>query len=268
MNTQRFTPYAEVDAVLRRLQADVQTVLDQEMLGLYLFGSLSSGDFDPLRSDIDFVVVTRNTLPGDRIDALAAMHHCLYASGLPWATKLEGTYLPRADLRRYAPGRGPYPGFNEGLFSISGHGSDWIIQRHIVRESGVIVAGPDPRPWIDPVSPDDLRRAAAATLDEWWGPMLRDNPGWLADRIDYRAFAVETMCRVLLTVRQGVVASKRASTAWALTALDARWHPLIRAAWAWSRQSDPAQLGALRATPDFVAYTLAVCQPRASQEDH
>ena len=257
LNLNQLTPYPEVDAILRHLTGAVQTVLGADFVGLYLFGSLSSGDFDPDRSDIDFVVVTRSLPTDEQTRALEAMHHGIYACGLPWATKLEGTYIPQADLRRYDRAGGPYPGYNEGEFAINPHGHDWIIQRHIVRESGVIVAGPDPRPWIDPITPDDLRRAAACTLDDWWRPMLRDNPGWLAARTDYQAFAVETMCRVLYTVETGQVGSKRASAEWALSALEPRWQSLIRLARAWSHKADQTQFDALYAAPDFLAYTLA-----------
>jgi predicted nucleotidyltransferase len=36
----------------------MQAVLRDRFIGLYLGGSLALGDFDPQRSDIDFVAVT------------------------------------------------------------------------------------------------------------------------------------------------------------------------------------------------------------------
>ena len=51
------TPYPDVNAVLHALLSDAQTILGNHLVGLYLYGSLASGDFDPGRSDIDFVVV-------------------------------------------------------------------------------------------------------------------------------------------------------------------------------------------------------------------
>ncbi len=41
------TPYPDVNAVLHRLLAEVQAVLGERFVGLYLYGSLAGGDFDP-----------------------------------------------------------------------------------------------------------------------------------------------------------------------------------------------------------------------------
>ena len=96
-------PYADVNAVLHVLLSGVQTILGNHFIGMYLYGSLASGDFDPGRSDIDFVVVTADELPDEMLPALEAMHARITASGLKWATKLEGSYIPRQAIRRYDP---------------------------------------------------------------------------------------------------------------------------------------------------------------------
>jgi predicted nucleotidyltransferase len=97
------TPAPDVNAVLHVLLSEVQTVLENRFIGMYLYGSLASGDFDPGLSDIDFVVVTADELPDEMLPALEAMHPRITASGLKWATKLEGSYIPRQAIRRYDP---------------------------------------------------------------------------------------------------------------------------------------------------------------------
>ena len=59
----RPTPYPSVNAILGMLLSGAQEILGNRFTGLYLYGSLSSGDFDPERSDIDFLVVTDGELP-------------------------------------------------------------------------------------------------------------------------------------------------------------------------------------------------------------
>src|SRR5690242_2568604 len=99
----------DIDAVLHLLLTNVRAALGDQFVGLYLHGSLASGDFDPERSDIDFVVVTAGALPDALIPALEALHTRLLDSGLSWAAKLEGTYFPQQVLRRYAPSDMLYP---------------------------------------------------------------------------------------------------------------------------------------------------------------
>ncbi len=245
------TPYPEVNVVLDELLSSAQAVLGDYFVGLYLYGSLASGDFDPLRSDIDFVVVTTDSLPNDLISALENRHARLAASGLKWAARLEGTYIPQTALRRYDSTAAPCPSFNEGRFFLARHESDWVIQRYILREHGVAVAGPPIRPMIDPVQPDEIRQGVRGVLRGWWTSML-DNPSWLRNG-EYQAYAVLTMCRALYTLHHGTIASKPVSARWARAELDQSWAPLIEWAITWQHADRSDRL---TATLDFIRYTV------------
>ena len=220
-----------VAPILAALLASLRETLSERFVGLALYGSLASGDFDPTTSDIDFLVITGGELPDALIPALEAMHARLWVSDDPWAHKLEGSYLPQAALRRYHPDDPARPTVNEGRFYLARHGQDWIIQRHILREHGVTLAGPNLRDLIDPVPASAIRHAVRDNLLTWWRPML-DNPARLASA-EYQAYAVLTMCRALYTLEHGDIASKPASARWALTALAPRWRNLIAQAADW-----------------------------------
>ena len=245
------TPFSDVNALLDELLSGVQNILEDNFVGLYLYGSLASGDFDLERSDVDFVVVTRDKISSEKISVLKAMHERLANSKLELATKLEGSYIPRADLRRYNQTDVEYPTLNERKFYLASHGSDWIIQRHVLREQGVTVAGLPPRDFIDVVETKDLRRAVIGILNEWWLPML-ENPAWLESG-EYQAYAVLTMCRALFTIGNGTIASKPVSARWAQETLGKRWKDLIEKAAAWRHCEQFNKLGE---TLDFIRYTV------------
>jgi len=251
------TPYPQVNAVLYILLSDVQTIIGNHFVGMYLYGSLATGDFDSQRSDIDFVVVTTDDLPSDMIQDLEAMHDRITASGLKWATKLEGSYIPQDALRRHDPTDALCPCVNEGHFYMARHGSDWVIQRHILREQGVVVTGPALQTLIDPVQPNDLRRAVLGFLHEWWSPMLHD-PDPRLHSGEYQAYAVLTMCRALYTLQHGTVVSKSLAARWAQEALGERWSALIE--WALARRHD-APPEYMKEILDFIQYTLERSQP-------
>ena len=210
------TPYPDVNAALSWLLAEVRAILGDHFLGMYLDGSLASGDFDPQSSDIDFVVVTAGPFPAHLLPALADMHARFAAGDSPWARRLEGSYIPRDDLRAYDPTRSPpaqFPRIEMGsALAVVQHDSDWLFHRAILHEHGVALAGPAPDTLIDPVPPDDLRRAMRGTLHEWWATML-DDPGPLRDP-QYRAYAVLTMCRARYTLEHGRITSKPAAARW------------------------------------------------------
>ncbi len=250
------TPDPEINALLRGLLSGVQAVLGPQLVGMVLFGSLAGGDFVPQRSDIDFLVVTAERLVDEQLTALAAMHARITASGLPWAAKLEGSYIPSQALRRYDPADAWHPALRvDGTFAVDGHGSDWIIQRHVIREQGIMLAGPHPRTLIDPLGPDDLRRAARATLDEWWAPLL-DDPARLRSR-EYQAYAALTMCRALYTLQHGAVVSKSAAARWAQDQWGERWSALIAAALDWPHG---VQTDRLDETLELIRATLERCR--------
>jgi hypothetical protein len=72
-----------------------------------------------------------------------------------------------------------------------------VIHRHVVREHGVALAGPDPRTLIDPVDARDLRAAvvslvvskplaarwAQASLDARWTPLIQAALAWSNDTV-------------------------------------------------------------------------------------
>ena len=154
------TPYADVNAVLHGVLTGAQAVLGDQLLGLYLYGSLALGDFDPARSDIDFLVATDGDVPEDRAAALRALHARIAAGDAHWAHELEGHYVPRAALQHADPAvgirhlrvDGPH-----GDLRVEAHGLDWVILRYVLREHGVVMAGPHPRTFLDPVGPTALR---------------------------------------------------------------------------------------------------------------
>ncbi|HYO49801.1 MAG TPA: nucleotidyltransferase domain-containing protein, partial [Chloroflexia bacterium] len=129
------TPYSDVNAILHELLSSVQAILGDYFLGMYLYGSLALGDFDPYRSDIDFLVVTTDNLPDDLFSALQTMHARIAASDSRWATDLEGSYIPKHALRRYDPANARHPHIDRGEEGLDKeqHDSDWIIQRHTLR---------------------------------------------------------------------------------------------------------------------------------------
>jgi hypothetical protein len=234
------------------LLASAREALGGRFVGMALFGSLSSGDFDPRTSDIDVLVITDGPLPRETIEALRAMHTRIDTSPTGQAFRLDACYIPRADLRRFEPDAGPYPEWGEEGFRLFHPGGDWIIQRRILRERGVVVTGPPLRDMIDPVSPDDLRWGVADVLQGWWAGQA-ENPDWLRERTVLQVFAVQTMCRALYTLRLGDIVSKPAAIRWGMAALDPPWSALAAQASTWQ---EGMPFAALAETLAMVRYTV------------
>jgi hypothetical protein len=239
------TPYAEVNVVLGELLTGVRRILGPDLHGMYLYGSLALGDFTPHRSDIDVVVVTAGELPDEQTAALQALHSDLATRHVPWGAELEVTYIPQPALRRYDPVHARYPSIQRGeRLVVEAQDSSGLIQRHVLREHGITLAGPPIREQIDPVPPDDLRRAVAAMARGWLAG-FRANPLPLRHE-GYQGYVVMTICRMLYTLQFGTVVSKPTACRWAREALGPRWAPLI----------DRAVAEDLEETRDMIAFAL------------
>lgn len=233
-------------------------MLGAELVGMYLYGSLSLGDFDPESSDIDFLVVTEDVLPEAMVAALGEMHARIAASGMPWADRMEGSYIPRSAIRRYDPASNRHPTIGaDWPFGIRAHDRSWVIERSIVREHGVVVYGPPPETLIDPVSPEELRAAVREALDGFWKAQLAGpEPEWLRTRA-YQAFAILTMCRALYTLENGSVPSKPVAARWAQETLPPPWPALIARALSWRRDKLPDDMTDMLA---FIRYIIDIAE--------
>lgn len=246
----------EVRQVLDTVLYGVQAILGEQFLGMYLYGSLAIGGFDPRTSDIDFLVVTNTELNLEAVAALGEMHTRLLADGSHWARELEGSYIPRSDIRRHNPQHAPHLHLERGSSVLVADQSDddWVIHRHVLREQGVVFAGPPASDLIDPVAPEELRGALLSLLRNWWTPMITD-PARLIP-LDYRCYAVQTMCRMLYTLRFNAVVPKRVAAQWAKTEFDSRWSPLIDWSFQWPREEQP---GTLEETCELITYVSEYC---------
>jgi len=251
------TPYPSVNEILVLLLRNVKEIVQDQFIGMYLFGSLANGDFDE-HSDIDVLVVTEAEITRACFLALQNLHEMINRLHSPWAIQIEASYIPRTALRRFDPARKLHPhmdrGNGETLHMLS-HESDWVIQRHILRERGVVMIGPSLKTLIDPVSPNDLRKAVVDVLPLWANPILGD-PSQISKR-GYQSYFVLSLCRMLYTLKHGKVLSKPAAADWAIDTLDSRWKPLIeRALIGRQNPNQDASVEDIDETLQLIRYTL------------
>ncbi len=193
------TDYPELNAVLRTFVADVRSILAENFCGAYLQGSFALGEADE-HSDVDFLIVTQDESSEEQWARLQAMHKRIYAVDVPWAQHLEGSYVSREQLRRVDPSGSPYPFLDNGASElVSANHFNTAVVRWLIREHGVVLAGPEPRSLIDPVSEDQLRREARARIDEYaaWAPEPTEAEPMSRWKQPY---LVITFCRLLNTL--------------------------------------------------------------------
>jgi predicted nucleotidyltransferase len=247
------TVFPELNELLGELVSRVESTLGKNLVGAYLTGSFALGDAD-LKSDCDFVVVTKDRVTADQERALRELHDEIPTRSGYWAHNLEGSYAPRADLETLEAldKRWLYVdrGWREMQWSRHCNRED---VRWTLRERGITLAGPQPRSLVAKVSTDVLRSKMPPLLASFVPDLL----SWTSFDIAWsQRYAVTTVCRMLYTFDTGEVASKRASLEWAKHTLSPEWQDLILQVLddrplAWN---DPPRPGSVEATKAFVDY--------------
>lgn len=249
------TPFADLNDVLAALVAGARGVLGSNFVGAYIQGSFAVGDADE-HSDVDFLVVTNRRLTDEEQRELRQLQARLFSLPTRWAQHLEGSYVPRGQLRRLDPEHRPWFYFDNGAVEPEwDHHDNTTVVRWSLREHGVVLAGRNPKELVDPVSADDLRDEVLWTMDEW-GKWLRTLGSWSRRN---QSLVVLSYCRMLHTLDCGRATSKREAGEWALEALDAEWRELIRGALddrpdPWTKVRERADPEAVRRTLAFIAY--------------
>lgn len=266
------TPYADVNEILNRILTGAQAILEANFVGMYLDGSLASGDFNYETSDIDFVVATAVPVSPAQFTQLAAMHGRIGQSDSRWGIEVEGAYIPLPALRRYDPADATHPYIDRGGSHLRREklAVDWVIHQHVLGRHGVPLAGPPAQTIVDPVSAAELRQAVRDLLDVWWVPMIHNSAKLQHD--GYRTYAILTMCRMLYTGQTGDVVSKPAAARWALATQGARWHRPVSAALHWQGGNLAATVAEAQALIQFTRGALdderPSTGPRKDNHDH
>ncbi|MCB8944869.1 MAG: DUF4111 domain-containing protein [Ardenticatenaceae bacterium] len=247
----QLTQYNDVNEMLRRLLAEVQGILGEQFVGMYLDGSLALGDFDEATSDLDVLVLTADFLPDEMVAELAAMHARLGESGTKWGYEMEVSYVPQAVLNQLPRREKVFvlPRIERGeTLTLREHHMDWVLHGYILREYGLAIAGEPLTNLIDPVTPPMMQAATRDLFNFWWRPMGMESP--YLDSTGYRVYAIMTMCRILYTLRRGEVASKPAAARWAMAHLPERWRGLVETAVRWQGED----VDNLAETVEFIRY--------------
>lgn len=238
------TTDTDANALIVALVSRLRAALGEHLIGLYLYGSLVTGDYDAGVSDIDLLAAVASDLRDDEFAALDAQHRQLVSDFPHWEDRIEIAYLSLDGLRTFKTRRSPIAVISPGEpFNRKTAGADWLMNWHVVREDGVTLYGPPPQQIITPTT--SAERAACVR-----GYAL-DAVSWLDDTTHrgFQAYSILTMCRALYTLTTGDHISKRAAAEWTAARLP-EWAGLIERALVWRQVSRTATGVDDRATLD------------------
>ncbi|MDQ4045525.1 MAG: DUF4111 domain-containing protein, partial [Chloroflexota bacterium] len=216
-------PYEDVRAVVAELREGIGAAVGENLIGLYLTGSLTYGGFERGSSDIDYLAILRRPMPAS-VRANLKAEHAVIAQRFPkWAEQIEGSYITEAMLGSVDPPVEPRPYINGGAFwdPDPRYGHEWLINLYALRSCGIALLGPDPERVVPPVAIEDVRGASRRDLLEEWVPQLEDQAFFASSH--HLAYVTLTICRILHRNANDEVVSKRVAAWWVLERYPEPW---------------------------------------------
>ncbi|MEX2238745.1 MAG: aminoglycoside adenylyltransferase domain-containing protein [Dehalococcoidia bacterium] len=247
--------YPAVDSLLEDLLTEIREHLGDRLVGLYVYGSLVTGDSDEGISDIDLLAVTSDEINDADFSRLDAMHNSFISARSEWQDRLEIAYLSLQALRTFKiqPSRAAIISPGEP-FHFKEVGADWLINWWMVSEEGITLFGPPPATIIEPISNAEVIAASRKQAADW--------PAWIRElqpSRPYQGYAVLTMCRAFYAHELGAQASKKRAAAWAAERLP-EWAGLIQSAMAWREEWRNREVDPQATLPEVVKFVDSVAK--------
>lgn len=256
-----------IKAEVNTLQTELQRLLSQNLLGIYLHGSLALGGFNPTRSDIDVIVVTgqRTDLETKRISIELLLRISKMPCPLDIRFLVEQDMFPfqhplPCDLHYRETWRENYQqelrtGTWKHWNDVIQHDPDLTIHLAVLRQYGICLYGKPIAETLPSVPEQDFRDVMVKNVQ-----VAQGDP-----RHDLISFVLNA-CRVSGYLHDGRILSKDAGGVWGLANLPEQYHPLIHQALTLYRGERPGRPVGHAVLDDFAAYMKeAILQPGASR---
>lgn len=218
-------PFKDVNNLLEIIVSEAEGILGEDVIGIYLYGSLVWGGFNRARSDIDLLVVLKTDVSDEQFQHLDQMHRGLSIKFPTWNDRIEIAYVSLYNLNHSKTAIGKIAVISPGEpFNIKNVGKEWLINYYLIQTKSIVLLGVDPKTIIEPISKEEFIANVKEQTIEW-----RDWIGQTKRSIGYQYYAVLTICRAFYVLNLGKQPSKYTAAKWMLKQFP-QWKELIERA--------------------------------------
>jgi len=237
----KLTEYPKVNELITQIENRIRVVLMDNLIGLYLYGSATAGDFEPDLSDIDLLAIVKDSLSDKEFSGLRDMHDQLTSDYTEWNDRIEIIYVPVDGLKNFKTTRievaeiSPGEPFRLSIKTTRIHlkeiGDDWLINWYVIRQNGITIFGLDPKTVIPNISSQEYKKTIKKKVLLWQKALSEYAPESTRGAV---AYAIFTLCRAMYSYENGEQASKKKSAEWVKYKFP-EWKELINKAIEWRK---------------------------------
>ena len=192
----------DVAALLKRLRD--RLAAREDVVGVYVYGSLVTGDYSPTASDIDVIVLVGHEPDQAMTGELTELHTALAGTGGP-AGQLHCLYVTAgavSDSERLC------------TYWFGDRMTQWqmkLLTQAELASVGMALYGPWPPPGIKPVPLASIQAAVHEEITGYWRRMSRQRMRWLQDSCVDHALVVLPRAEAVLTTGELITKSEAIS---------------------------------------------------------
>jgi hypothetical protein len=223
----RTTPDPNAYPIVGVVRDAIVDATGPSLVGLYVYGSLATRDFEPDVSDIDLIAVLHDQPDEALVRKLGTMHEGLARAEPEWNDRIEVDYVSARGLARCRTHATTIVRISPGepLHMIEA-ARDFLLDWYPARQEGIALEGPRFDSLVPPIPEaeylEEVRKYLAGFRHRF------DDDASLGSQ----AYAILTMCRGFAALRFGDRLSKREAAARVQREFP-RWSDLIDRALRW-----------------------------------
>lgn len=248
------------DKLLSVFAGKLKALHEPLVLGLYITGSMALRDFQPTKSDVDFLVLC-DTLPTKTQLGAVRMIHKQMKKAFP-LSNLSGSYITLKTIGSTTPAEEIVLHYDRGLFKY-GRFEMGIISLMELKANAITVFGPLPQHLPIQVDEKRLKDFILRNLDSYWNKWIRDHHHIFRKKLLLILFprmtewSVLGMARQIYTLQCGEIISKTKAGEFALQQFPEAFRKIVKIAID-TRNDD-------HTIPLFKSYTIKPSLKRARQ---
>lgn len=202
--------YPHINNFLARVKDDLQALLPDTLLGIYVWGSLVTNSYQEGLSDIDVLIVLRSDVDDKTISHLKKWADTVLQQEV-YAAKLDAVFIAQEYINS---GDGTTSQgcleFWKGQVQKTGNClGDNPLVLDMIRKTGVCLVGPAAQEVIEPISGEKINNALQKELHAIQNGLQKhfDDLGW-------RYYAISTLCRIAYTYEMRDYVAKKEALLW------------------------------------------------------
>ena len=162
------TQFPSMDKLITELHEVIQTTLGDKLCGIYLFGSLVTGDFDPKNSDIDLLAMVETDVTEKELEQLRATHKDFVRDHPEWNDRIEVAYVGIEAMRDFKTKTARIARISPGEpLHYREMDAQWLLDWYVVQEQGLPIYGPPPKTFIPHIERQEFVDLLKSNLPAW-----------------------------------------------------------------------------------------------------